>query len=426
MKRSWWILALALIAVLVVGVVGLGAEEGEAAALMVSPQRGDFEVAVTVTGELRAKNSVKIYGPRRAQQAGIFEIKISQLIPEGTVVQAGEFVAELDRSELTTKLQEAEIEVQKAQSQFTQAQLDSALALSKARDNLVDLRYAMEEARIKRDQSVYEPPSVRRQADIDYEKAARTLDRSTANYETEVQQATAKMAEAEATLRQAQNGLTGLLTILNEFTVLAPENGMVIYRRDWRGERLTEGGSIRAWDPVVAELPDLSLMESVAYVNEVDIQKVQPGQTVEMTLDAMPDTRLTGVVSDVANIGEQRPNSDAKVFEVRLLVNEADSTLRPGMSTGNTILVAQAADVMSVPLETIHTTDSLTYVFVRRGRLLRQEVRLGFLNENEAIVEAGLSLDDDIYLSLPPDTQGVRLERLPSRDAGVLASPGDD
>lgn len=422
MKQHGWKIALGAVAVLVViAGIGLQPDPEETATLMVQPQQGPFQVQVTVTGELRAKNSVNIYGPRGTQQVGIYELKISRLVPEGTVVNEGAFVAELDRSELTTKLRDAEIEVQKAESQYTQAKLDSALTLSKARDNLVDLRYQMEEARIRREQSVYEPPSVRRQAEIDYEKAERTLERSTANYETEVQQAIAKMQEVEADLQQARNKYDNLAALAAQFVVTAPDNGMVIYRRDWRGERLTEGGTVRAWDPVVAELPDLSTMESVTYVNEVDIQKIQLGQPVEITLDAMPDKQLSGTVTDIANIGEQRPNSDAKVFEVRLEVNEADSTLRPAMTTGNTIIVAEVPDALAIPLETIHTQDSLTYVFVDRGQPVRQEVRLGLFNENEAVVEAGLTPKDDLFLSMPPDTQGVRFERLTPAEPALAA-----
>ena len=83
--------------------------------------------------------------------------------------------------------------------------------------------------------------------------------------------------------------LDALASLMQRFTVRAPAPGMVIYYRNWRGEKLTTGGTIRAWDPVVAELPDLSQMKSVTYVNEVDVQKVASGQSVEIGLDADPD-----------------------------------------------------------------------------------------------------------------------------------------
>ena len=378
--------------------------------LMVQPERGPFRVTVTTTGELQAKNSVEITGPREARRARLFNISITRLIPEGTVVERGDFVAELDRSELTSRLQDVQLELQTAQSQYEQTRLDTSLTLSEARDQQVNLRYAMEEAELRREQAAYEAPSVRRQAQIDYERAERDYEQAVANYETKVKQAEAQMREVGAELRKAENELSDLEALSEKFTIRAPENGMVVYKRDRRGRKLTEGGTISPWDPTVATLPDLSVMQSITYVNEVDIQKVKARQPVEIGLDAAPDKRLTGTVTSVANIGEERPNSDAKVFRVEIEIAQRDTTLRPAMTTSNTIVVAAQENALHIPLETVHTQDSLTYVFARReGNLVRQQVRLGLLNENRAIVDAGVTPEDALYLSLPADTSGLPL-----------------
>ncbi len=413
MKKRWlWVLL--VVVVVIAGAAFLLRSQGdETTDLFATPNRGPFQVTVTTTGELKAKNSVKIYGPSSTRQLRIYEMKILRLVPEGTVVQQGAFVAELDRSELNTKMNDANLELQKAQSEYEQALLDTSLTLSKERDNQVNLRYAMEEARLRKEQATYEAPSVKRQAEIDLEKSQRALEQAIENYQTQVKQGIAKMRVAEAELTKSQNMLQMLTEAGQRFTIMAPENGMVIYKRDWRGQKLTTGGTVNAWDPVVAELPDLSIMESITYVNEVDIQKINVGQSVNIGLDADAGKVLNGTVTRVANIGEQRPNSDAKVFEVAIEVSQADTTLRPAMTTSNTIVVAEIPEALYIPLETIHTQDSLNFVFVRRGgRVERQEVALGLLNENEAIVEAGVDEADRLYLSLPADTTGLPLERL--------------
>ena len=290
----------------------------------------------------------------------------------------------------------------------------------------------MEEARLRSEESIYEPPSVRRKAEIDYEKAKRNFDQSLANYSTQVQQAVAKMQEVQASLTKSVRAKEELQDLGSEFTITAPENGMVIYQRDWRGQKLTSGGKINAWDPVVATLPDLSIMESRTYVNEVDIQRVKQGQPVQVGLDADPSRKLTGVVTEIANIGEQRPNSDAKVFEVKIEITEADSTLRPAMTTSNVITVAELADVLYVPLETVHTTDSLSFVFVKEGGPVRREVRLGLMNENEVVIEAGLERNATLYLATPEggeDTELVRLpedERVRPQETQTAARTDDD
>ena len=154
--------------------------------LYTTPRVGSFEVDVTTTGELRAKNSVEIRGPQGARDFRVNNMPIQRLVPEGSIVKKGDFVAELDRSEIMGKLQDAQLDVQSAESQVIQAQLDTTLTLSQARDNLVNLRFALEERQIEVDQSKYESPAVQRQAEIELDRAKRQLTQETKNYQTKV------------------------------------------------------------------------------------------------------------------------------------------------------------------------------------------------------------------------------------------------
>lgn len=390
---------------------GCSSEDGED--IFQKPIEDKFEVIITTTGELQAKNSIDIMGPQGARKAGIYQMKITRLVPEGTYVNEGEFVAELDKSDLLSKVKEVEINLQKYQSQFTQAKLDCTLTLSQSRDEMINLKYAMEQRKLEKEESIYESPSTIRQTEIEFEKSERAFQQSENNYQTKVQQATAKMREAEADLFKEQQKYADFQELFSEFTIAAPSNGMVIYYREYDGKKRTIGSTISPWGPEVATLPDLSKMESVTYVNEVDIQKIKKGQKVRISLDANPDKVLTGEVTKVANIGEQRPNSDSKVFEVKIEVNEIDSLLRPAMTTSNQIVITSLPQALYVPLETVHTEDSLTFVYKRDGNnAIKQEVRLGLMNENHAVVEDGVGLEDELYLSIPEDSEELPVNRL--------------
>jgi len=381
----------------------------DSAELFASPQIGEFVVDVTTTGELRAKNSTEITGPQGVREFRVNNMRVQRLIPEGTIVKAGDFVAELDRSEIMGKLQDAQLDLQSSQSQVTQAQLDSTLELSQARDNLINLEFALEERQIAVDQSKYESPAVQRQAVIDLDKARRQFAQEKKNYQTKVKQAEARLSEVETERTKKQNEINKIRELMKEFTVYAPDQGMVIYRRNWDGSKITEGEQISAWSPVVAELPDFTIMESVTYINEVDIQKVEIGQEVEIGLDAVPDKRLSGVITSVANIGEQRKNYDSKVFEVTIVVNESDSLLRPAMTTSNRIVIDQLKDVLHIPLEAVHAVDSTSFVFVRDGLSpIMQEVELGLINENSVIIHRGVEVTDELFLTMPDDTVGIK------------------
>jgi RND family efflux transporter MFP subunit len=372
--------------------------------LIVTPFRGPFRVTVTTTGELQAKSSINVMGSENARAANIWQMKITNIIPEGTVVRKGDFVADLDKSEITGKFKDSQLSVQKLEAQYLQTKLDSTLALSQARDELVNLSYAKEEKKLVMEQSVYEAPAMRRQAEIDYERAQRAVEQAEKNYVTKKRQSIAKAQAAEADLMKERQRLDLYQKTMVEFTIRAPADGMVVYAREWNGKKKVVGSTVNAWDPTVATLPDLREMESITYISELDIQKISAGQPVKLKLDANPDKPLSGVVTAVANIGEQRPNSDSKVFEVRIKVNESDTTLRPAMTTANEILVAKLDSVLSIPLECVHTEGSTTFVYRKKGgSIFRQEVKLGLINENATVISDGIGEKDELLLSAPPE-----------------------
>ncbi|MGB0523837.1 MAG: efflux RND transporter periplasmic adaptor subunit [Flammeovirgaceae bacterium] len=373
--------------------------------IYVPVKKESFKVTVTTTGELDAENKVNITGPSGMRAAQIWDVQISRIIPEGKVVQQGEFVAELDKSALVDKLRARQTELTKAESQYTQTQLDTTLTLREARDNLINLQFAAEQKKLELEQSAYEPPATIKQAEIAKQKAERDYKQAKESYSIKVDQAKAKMQEAFANLSKERSTVDFMNKLLQEFTIIAPENGMLIYAKDWRGTKKKAGTTISAWNPVVATLPDLSSMISKTYVNEVDIRKIKKGQAVEIGLDAFPDKKLTGKVISVANMGEQKPNSDAKVFEVVISVNESDTTLRPSMTTSNVIVADVISDVLSVPLEAIYSQgDSVTFVYKKDGMdIMKQEVRVGKSNDESIIIEAGLAEGDVVALSVGTD-----------------------
>jgi len=214
-------------------------------------QRGDFAVTVATAGELRAREDVKITGPPNTQQAEVYQMRIASIVPEGTVVKAGDVVAELDRSTLATKLAEVTLNLSKAEAVYEQAMLDSTLNLSKAREELRTLELALEEKKLAKEQAVYEAPTIKRQAEIDHEKAERALAQAKVDLKTKTEQAQAKMREVGADLERQKNKLAIVQGVMAGFTIRAPAPGMVIYVKEWNGRKRTTGSQVSAWDPTV-------------------------------------------------------------------------------------------------------------------------------------------------------------------------------
>lgn len=361
---------------------------------------GDFSINVTTSGELEAKNSENILGPPGLREVRIWQVQISDIIPEGTIVDSGQYVATLDRTEITNRLKDLESELEKLESQFVKTKLDTSIDMRAAREELINLKYALEERQITVEQSIYEPPATQRQARIELEKAQRAYQQAEKNYKLRSDKNNANMQEVAASYTQAQRRLEQIRDVLKGFTITAPKPGMLIYKRNWDGSKMGIGSTMSSWDNVVATLPNLNEMISKTYVNEIDISKVKTGQKVQIGVDAFPDRKYTGEVTEVANIGEQMRNSNAKVFEVRIRVNEFDSILRPAMTTKNTIITSVIPDVFFLPIECVHTSDSISFVYKTSGQV-RQQVKTGVTNENQIIITGGLKEGEEVYLSPP-------------------------
>ena len=404
-----------IVVVLIVFLFVKGTSKTEAAEILTDVQRGTFRVEIETTGELEAKNSVKILGPSTLRDFRIWNVTIQNIVDEGTVVKKGDWVATLDRSEFQGRYNEKQIELEKAQSKYVQVQLDTTLQMRQSRDELINLKYSVEESRIKLEQSKFEPPATIKQAEIDVDKSKRAYEQALENYKIKKRQNVEKMREVGAELRKVQNEFTRMTGIAESFNVLAPEPGMVIYTKNWDGTPIKAGSQINMWEPTVATLPDLTKMLSKTYVNEVDVRKVKAGQQVEIGLDAYPDKQLAGKVIRVANVGEQRPNSDAKVFLVDIEIDGTDPTLRPSMTTSNKVIAKVLDSVTFVPLEGLHSLDdSIIYVYKKDGiKTVKQEVSVGETNSNEAVILIGLNLGDRIFLSVPPEMEDAEVQLLP-------------
>lgn len=409
MKKKIIVAIAALVILIVIFFVFGTSEKDKAAPQFVKVSNGLFEVLVTVTGELKAQNSEDIEAPTelRGRSFRISDVKIQDLIPEGTVVDSGAYVATLDRSALSNRLKEIEDELEKSQQVYLKTQLDTTLTLRELRNSLVNLKFEMEEKQIVVDQSKYEPPATQRQAQINLDKSGRSYSQALYNYTLKREQAEASMKEVAINLEKQKRERQDMMGIMNKFVIHAPKPGMVIYYREWSGQKRKVGSTISPWDLTVATLPDLSVMNSKTYVNEIDISKIKKGQIVRVGVDAFPEKKYSGEVTEVANIGEQLPNTDAKVFEVVIRVNGFDPILRPSMTTSNQIITNVYENVQSLPLEAIHADDSLSFVYTKKGK--KQIVVTGEMNENYIIIEKGLSSNDEVYLSVPEKPESFDL-----------------
>ncbi len=369
--------------------------------------KGNFENKVVVSGELMSENSVAITIPREilSGKVRVFDIKITDLVEEGTLVDSGDFVASLDHSAIMERITEAETQLLEHYDNLANAKMDTNLNLSSARNNLLTDADEVEEKRIILEQSIYESPAVQRQAQMDLERAIRRKEQNLRGYDLSVRQAEQRIAQLQGYIKRTKAEIEEFTQIFESLNIKAPKKGMVIYARDRFGSKLVVGSMVNRWRPTIAELPDLSSLVSKTYVNEVDISRIKTGQEVTVGIDAFPEKQLSGEVLSVSNIGQTAPDKNTKVFEVIIRLNESDPLLRPAMTTSNAIITDSLTNVLYVPIDAVRANDSLFYVFPA-GNDVKQIVWPGIENENYMVIKQGLS-EGDKLLYLPREKEAT-------------------
>lgn len=395
--------------------------------LITEAKLGNFDITVSATGELYAEHSLDINAPEMVDrnqgqnqmrggggaaghgmagvggnQIRLAPLRIQDLVPEGTVVKKGDYIAQLDRSEYDNSMKDDLDRLKTQQTDLEMRILDSAVTLTSLRDDIKNQIAAVAEAEMKFRNSKYESPDVLRQAEISYDKSLRVLEQKQRFYQLSVAKTRQDILNYKFRLEMTESRINGTKELLAEFTITSPGDGMVIYKRDFRGTKRKIGTMINPYDRVIATIPDLSSMFSKTYISEIEVSKIKPGQKVDITLDAFPKKALKGKITSIANIGETLDNSDSKVFETNIKLDASDPELRPSMTTGNKIYINSFDNVVYIPTECIMTgTDSVTFVYTRNK--VKQIVVPGESNEKHTIITKGLKPGTKVYLAEPLD-----------------------
>ena len=395
------ITAALLVASIVIGKIRAASNAEQIQATYTTPSVGKFEVIITSTGEIAAESSVDIFGPSSSnRQIRISNVEITDLVPEGTEVKAGDYVATLDRTTMENNYKDAQETLESRQQSYELTLLDSAVTLSNQRGTLKTKFYAIESAQIKLDQTTYESPAKVRSAQRTLEKAKSDYEAAKLSYDLTYKKQLQSISQAKERYDDQRQLVADYAKLLDQFVIYAPSDGMVVYYKDRNGQKRKAGSSINQNQNIVAELPDMSTLISTTYVNEIDVNKVKVGQSVILNADAFPGKNYKGEVISVANVGEQLSNADAKVFEVVVRILDTNTELLPSMTTGNKIYTNTQGNVMSIPLGCVQRDENnIPFVYMKSG--YKQIVLLGDSNDDSVIVEDGLKANSKIYLETP-------------------------
>jgi multidrug efflux pump subunit AcrA (membrane-fusion protein) len=373
--------------------------------------KGDFEISISASGEILPEYSIDIKAPEvsRGRDFHASDLKIQDIVPEGTEVKEGDYIATIDKTQFDNTLKDERERLSTFRNNIEMKKLDTAVTLTTLRNNIKNQKHTLEEAEITLRNSKFEPPTTIRQAEIDLDRQKRLLEQRERGYQLKVAQAKRDIATLTMWYNRIDRRVASLEEVLAGFTIKAPSTGMVVYKRDRRGNKIKAGSSINPMERTVATLPDLSSLLSKIFISEIEITKVKPGLNVEIGVDAFPNKKFSGKVYTVANIGEKLENTDTKVFEVMVKIEGSDPALRPSMTTSNKVVIKTFSDVVYIPTECVHAgTDGIPFVYTKNKT--RQIVITGESNDKNIVIERGLKPKQVVYLIQPENAEDFKLE----------------
>lgn len=399
--RSVWTIITIVIAVAIISSVATASSDNSLIPVY-TVKKDNFVSSISESGEIRAKNSLTISAPRIRGN-----LKIIFLVQEGTYVSVGDTVAKFDPTEAINKLRDAESELEMTQSEKAKLMANQRSAMAQMESQLRTAELSFELSKLNLEQMKFEAEAKQMEAKLQHEKNKLSYEQVKQEFESKKIIHKSELNEIEIKTKQKRSELEKAQRDLDMMTLTADEEGLVVYSTNWanNGRKFAVGDT--PWGgATIINLPDLSSMESITQVNEVDVSKVKTGQEVIVKLDAFQDSSFTGIVSNVASLGKNKDgDTQIKVFEILVDIKGTSDILKPGMTTSNKIIMNKIDDVIFIPLEAVFERESEKVVFVKNGTSFdKQKVELGEKGEDYIVVISGLKPGDEIALLDPEDS----------------------
>ncbi len=362
---------------------------------------GHFVVATTTVGELAAVNSQPIPAPPG------WNNKIISLIDEGTMVRADEELARFDTDQLEKQVEERQAAYEGAMAELENQRVTNIKTLSEKKTNLRRQELSLEKAKLQAEAMKFESQARQRQQELDLRRTELDLQEARQDLKAQKDIAAATLTAKEVNARKERLNLERSQENLEKMVVLAPDSGMVVYKKIWaQGSNRKIRVGDQVWNGVsIMELPDLSAFLVNTWVNEVDIHRLALDQAAEVTIDALQDRTLQGKITRISPLARQEGEDKIKVFDVDILLEGDVAGLLPGMTAQCRIIHEEFDDVTHVPLEAIFQEEDGPVVSQPGGK--PRPVKLGPMGEDHVVIEDGVAPGDVLLLVRPGDKDGA-------------------
>ena len=357
-KKLWIAVGVVAVAVIAYFLLSGGKKEEKVSFETAKVEQGNIQTSITATGTIEPVTSVTV----GTQVSGI----VSKLyVDYNSVVKKGQIIAELDKTNLISELNAQHANLSSAQS---------------------SLNY--QQSNYNRYKTLYDKGLV--SAD-EYENAL-----------LQYNQAKEQVASAKESVQRAQ-------TNLGYATITSPIDGVVLSKSVEEGQTVAASFNTPELFTIARDLTD---MRVIADIDEADIGGVKEGQRVSFTVDAFPDDKFEGQVTQVRQ--QATTESNVVTYEVVISAPNNDLKLKPGLTANVTIFTLEKNDVLVAPAkalrfmpneaflekgQTIEDVEAHTKLWTREGNTFKaHKVEIGTTNGLLTEIVSGISAGTEVLV----------------------------
>lgn len=408
--------------------------------------KAPFDHIVLEQGEIESSSNIEVVCLVKSRGSGTGGTSILWVIDEGTKVEAGDKLVELDASQLEQTLNEDKINVIAAEANVTtaKAQVEQAKI---ARQEYLEGVYMTDERAILNEKLIAEQDLVKAQKalesserlvakglikslQLDADKFAvaqarneleaaegrlRVLQNLTkkkmlVQFDSDIEAAQAQLSAYESELLQKQTELADTEQQIKNCIMTAPAAGVVVHAnkfssRGGNAEFVVEAGATVRERQELIYLPDPSKMQVKTKINESRITLIAEGMAVKISVSSLPGLTLKGRVTKVNRYAEPNSgftSSGIKEYAVLVDILNPPEMIRTGMTAEVQIFVEQLDDAIQMPIQGLYEHDNKMYALIQEGpkSFRTAEVTIGATNDTMATIKEGVKENDKVVLNL--------------------------
>lgn len=369
-------------------------------------QRGPIRSLISTNGKIEALPNFEAHAP-------IATTVRKLLVREGDHVRKGQLLLQLDDADIRSQAARAQAQVKGAQAQL------AALHVGGTQEEVLTLDADLAKTRADRDVAQRNLDALRRlqqqgaasagevrQADDKLQSVQADL--TLLEQKKKDRYSSPEVAKVQAQAAEAQAAYDAAEDALGKSSIHAPFDGTVY------ALPVKQGAFVQTGD-LLLQQADLSHVQVRAFVDEPDIGRLQTGQKVEITWDAIPGRVWTGAVSSLPST--VKLHTSRNVGETTCTIDNHDERLLPNVNVGVTIVVAEQNNVLTLQRDALHVDDSKLYVYrIVDNRLQRRPVEISLQNLTRVEISNGLSEGANIALPAEeprPLFDGARVKVVP-------------